>query len=313
MKIAIFLEKYSDWLEASHIFKYNTEKKNIDLYYINNDRNDASISKVFEPFLDRKDSLTLHEFPNREKAFKQFGEDYKMLQKGDWAMAPFIRYKPLWELIKINKSGVTTCHLSECFPDSFGKIGYRLGYRGLKIKTILAIPYFYRYAFAHMPDCCFYPLYPQIRNPFVKTTLPASLPSLSQDKLTFLREKTQGERRPLLITGFGFNLQKMAKNLNLTKYIATSKHKEIIIDGICYPIDIRICAEEVLSSGLISSIIGYNSSVMAWATHLENIEIKCYESRELNKQYGLFGYFSRKTLKKMGIKLLPYPKEFIDN
>lgn len=112
--------------------------------------------------------------------------------------------------------------------------------------------------------------------------------------------------------GFGYDYKRMAESLGLTRYVATSKHKEIIIDGVVHPLDDFICAEEVLLSGVVDKIIGYNSTAICWAYRIGGIEIETYEASALNRQYGfLFGSLSRKTLAKCGINLLAEKKDFL--
>ena len=103
------------------------------------------------------------------------------------------------------------------------------------------------------------------------------------------------------------------KYLNIQEYIATSKNKEIIIDGKVIHLDDFICAEEVMLSGCVDEVIGYNSTAIGWALLIGNIKITCYESTALNRQYGFFnGSLTRKTLKKCGVRLLTECKYMIN-
>ena len=183
--------------------------------------------------------------------------------------------------------------------------------RGIKILTI---PIFSLFAYINKPDICFFPFKNKIRNTFVKKTIPAFLPELTESKKVFFQNSLKGEQRVLLIGGFGFSIQKMASYFKLDKYIATSKNKEIIIDGTIYPLTERICAEEVLLSGMVSKIIGYNSTVMIWAKmYFPNIEVLCFASSELNRQYGkYFEKFTREALNKIGVELLPENIELLE-
>jgi hypothetical protein len=156
-------------------------------------------------------------------------------------------------------------------------------------------------------------MYPKVRNPFVRTTIQAAIPELNPEKKQFILQHAPGDKRPLLISGFGYNLQKMVTHLGVTRYIATSKDKEIIIDGRVIPLDDFICAEEVLLSGCVNEIIGYDSTAMCWAYLLNNVKITCYEAKKLSEQYGfLNGYLTRRTMKKCGLTLLPQCQEMVD-
>ena len=321
MKAIICLEKFSDWLEAYSVFIDNTDLKEVRLIYIENERNNKkAVESLFEEYKNNI-SFEYQGFTDRTLYFKACRDSLSELSKGDVLAAPFIRYREIWTLVpEARVKGITTVHLSESFPDSFGRLGYRLGFRlvggfDIKgfIKQLCIMPFAYHYANTHKPDICYYNMYPAVKNEFVRTTKQAHLPKVNTKKKAFLLDKINGEKRTLLIAGFGYNLQNMVKYLNLNKYIATSKDREIIIDGIRYPLDDYICAEEVLLSGCVDSIIGYNSTAMCWAYLIGNIKITCYETKRLSYQYGfLNGYLTRKTLKKCGIELLPECKEMLD-
>lgn len=321
MKVLICLEKYSDFLEAESIFYYFNDIQEVELVYWENERNNTIA--VRNMFYDFKEKICFNYISceNRLQLFEKANERLQGLHKGDVAAIPFIRYRNFWSLISAAKSeGIITVHLSETFPDSFGLIGYRLGYRmGGKLfskknlKQLIGIIPMYLYALTHKPDLCFYNLMPYVHNPFVKETVQAVLPKISEYKRNFLQNIVGDKKRPLLISGFGYSLDKMVKYLNIQEYIATSKNKEIIIDGKIIPLDEFICAEEVMLSGCIDEVIGYNSTAIGWALLIGNIKITCYESTALNRQYGFFnGSLTRKTLKKCGIYLLGECKYMIN-
>lgn len=314
MKAVICLEKFSDWLEAYSLFTHFPAISEVKIIYIENQRNSKKAVESLFAEIKERISFTYEGTSNRTLFFTAIGNCIPMLQKGDVLAAPFIRYRNIWSYIsETKKRGIVSIHLSESLPDSFGRLGYRLGFRlqnGSDAKEILKqlciMPLMYGYATQHMPDFCFYNMAPAVKNPFVKKTIKASIPALDAHKKSFLLEHATGEKRPLLIAGFGYDLDKMVEVLQVKRYIATSKNREIIIDGIIYPLDEYICAEEVLLSGCVDAIIGYNSTAMCWAYLLGGVEITCYESKALSRQYGFMnGSLTRKTLKKCGIELLP--------
>lgn len=321
MTALICLEKFSDWLEAYSIFCYFKNISSVRMLYIENVRNNRNaVENLFENY-KKTIIFSYRGVDDRQAFFKCISEEMRDLNKEDIFAAPFIRYREIWTCVsEARKRGVVTVHLSESLPDSFGRLGYRLGFRlvgGFNIKGLLkqliSMPIMYFFAKRHEPDICFYNMADYLPNPFVKTTIKAAVPVCDNRKKTFLKSLVGEEKRPLLISGFGYNLEKMVKHLTVEKYIATSKDKEIIIDGKVYPLDEFICAEEVLLSGYVNRIIGYNSTAMCWAMMLGNIEIECYESRKLSELYGfLNGYLSRKTLKKCNVVMLPECKEMVD-
>jgi hypothetical protein len=321
MNVVICLEKYSDWLEANSIFAYDDRPKHVTILYIENQRNTAKAVEAMFFNYKEHNTFTYISCPTRDHLFVRIGEQLQGLSAGDILAAPFIRYRNIWAVVPEAKSrGVITVHLSESFPDSFGRLGYRLGFRlvgGFNwkgfLKQVCVMPYMYWYALRHQPDICYYNMYPKVSNPFVRTTIQAAIPELNPEKKQFILQHAPGDKRPLLISGFGYNLQKMVAHLGVTRYIATSKDKEIIIDGRVIPLDDFICAEEVLLSGCVNEIIGYDSTAMCWAYLLNNVKITCYEAKKLSEQYGfLNGYLTRRTMKKCGLTLLPQCQEMVD-
>lgn len=320
MKATICLEKYSDWLEAYSAFVHYPQIYRVTIIFIENERNNKkAVESLFFDFKERC-SFEYCECNDSNIFFKKIKEAMSQMQAGDILAAPFIRYRTIWANVpEARKRGITTIHLSESLPDSFGRLGYRLGFRlvggfNLKglIKQLISLPIMYVYANRHKPDICYYNLYPHVVNPFVRETRQAEIPSLDPAKKHFLKEKAMGEKRPLIISGFGYDLKKMVKCLNVDKYIATSKGREIIIDGINYPLDYYICAEEVLLSGCVDSIIGYNGTAVCWAKLIGNVRITCYEAKKLCHQYGfMYGCLTRRAFKKCGLKLLPERKDML--
>lgn len=313
MRLLICLEKYSDYLEAYSVFCHFGIFQGVDILYLENERNNGKAVKNMFGEFKLNLSFNYISCSNKLQLFQNANKRLQMLQKGDVAAMPFVRYRDFWSLVPFaRKKGIVTIHLSETFPDSFGLIGYRIAFRmGGKLfskknlKQMFGILPMCFYALTHKPDLCFYNLMPYVHNPFVKKTIQAFVPTISEAKRQFLQNIVGDKKRPLLISGFGYDLEKMVKSLNIHEYIATSKNREIIIDGEVIPLDEFICAEEVMLSGCVNEVIGYNSTAIGWALLIGNIKITCYESSELNRQYGtLNGFLTRNTLKKCGINLL---------
>lgn len=322
MKVIICLEKFSDWLEAYSIFCHFDGIESAKVLYIEGERNnETAVKGMFEEFKSRL-PFSYVGTPDRPRFIEHIEKEIALAQKGDILAAPFIRYRPIWATVpQARKKGIITVHLSESFPDSFNRLGYRLGFRLVTgrnivgiVKQLLLTPAHYVYATLHKPDYCFYNMAPAVQNDFVRHTVKAYVPKVEQSKRDYLQSLTGGEKRPLLISGFGYDWRKMATYLGAEKYIATSKNREIILDGKIIPLDYYICAEEVMLSGCASSIIGYSSTAMCWAYLLGGIPITCYESSKLNEQYGfLNGILTRRTMKRCGLTLLPECKEMIQD
>jgi hypothetical protein len=315
-KVIIFLDKYSDWLETYSVLDENRSLiRQVDIYLLNNDRNDASsVRSVYIGILKEKSSIiNIIQFKDKLELFQYFEIAAHKLSPGDFVVAPFIRYRDIWKLGGNKLKNIITVHISECIPDTFGHVYYRLGFKSRKFKTWATLPFAKIYAVMNKPDRCYFPFYPSMTNPFVKKTFQPSKPPLIDSKGILLENIISGENRTLLIGGFGYDIEKMASYLNLDKYIATSKGMEIIVDGQIYPLSERICAEEVLLSGYVNKVVSYNSSAVVWAKILyPQMEIVCYMATALNKQYGfLFNKLSIRSLNNIGIKVLPECKQML--
>src|SRR5690606_28949846 len=178
----VVLEKYSDWLETYSLFNSKQAFSRIDVCFIENDRNDfKSVEGVFQHLLPNH-SVSYYSCETRENLFVVAREKCLHLEKGDYFLAPFIRYKNFWKLIRTSPKGVTKVHLSEVIPDTFGLIGYRMAYRGRNWKSWLTFPLAFLYALTHKPDVCFFPLYPTLKNPFVRKSGRPIVPSLTTRK-----------------------------------------------------------------------------------------------------------------------------------
>lgn len=305
-RIVIFIQKYSDWLEAYSVIKENPELP-IICHFVENERNDeSSMKSIFEYLTNAKVIYLKYEnFLEMEAAFST-------VKDGDIFVAPLCRFRSLWRTVKKSSKRIRMVCLSESLPESFGLIGYRLGFQGRKLKTKLALPALVLYDFLNKPEIGYFP-YSKIKNPFVKSSFPASIPPLSPYKQKLIEELTGGKKRPLIVSGWGYNLENMVDQLGLTEYIATSKGLELVVDGQKIPINERICSEEVLLSGYVSYVVGYNSATMVWAKYIyPNISIDCYESLVLNKLCGKFGTYSKKTFEKIGIEVKMGKPEMMD-
>lgn len=323
MRVVIFLGKYSDWLEAYSIFVHFKNIKEARIYFKEDSRNNLkavqTLYSEFKPYIDFS-YIAIH---NESENVEYFKQEISYLTKGDVLAAPFIRLRGVYcpFITTTRRKGIITVHLSEALPDSFGFVGYRFGFRmrgGFTFKNVLkqiiSLPYMIFYSYIHRPDICFYELEPNVHNKFVKSSVVPALPKLSEDKVEFLKKMTNGDKRTLIVGGFGYKVQNIARAYKLSHYIATSKNKEIIIDGRVIALDYFICAEEVLLSGVVDRIIGYNSTAICWANFIGKINIICYDAKMQSEIAGhYFSYFSRKTLKKCKIIMLSQDDNLIDN
>ncbi|MFD2276212.1 hypothetical protein ACFSQZ_07015 [Rubritalea spongiae] len=313
--------KYSDWLEAWSLLTEDSYDEII--FHIIEDRrnNQQSVEKVVDELPVKRD-VTIVAHGSKQEWMDAVGRCALELKIGDTLAAPFIQYMYPWRLLGVGrgkkgvslahipravKAGVRTVHLSEGLPDSFGLLGYALGYRRLSWKSLPAVLLTPLYALLHKPDENYYPLAEYLANPFVKRTRSVTRPVLGVAKREVLDSYAGTEKRPLLIGGFGYSAEKMAKELGISSFWATSKNREIIVDGIAHATDIQISAEDVLLSGWVSEVVSYESTVVCWARCLEpEIKVSCYSAPALSKVFGpIYRILAARTLSKIGVTVLP--------
>lgn len=312
-KAIIVIEKYCDWLDAFSIVK-DYSNYSIELHFLENVRNDFfSINSLFSQFELKEIKI----FGHQDKDYFINVLPYEIakykFQPNDIVAMPFVRYISIWKALKKIPNFVITIHISEGMPENFGQIGYRLGFRSKKIKTWITLPFAKLFAILNKIDICYFPSYPFFNNPFTKVTRLVHIPPLVNSKKIVLEELLGPVKRPLIIGGFGFDVAKMAKVLELKYYIATSKEMEIIIDGVSIPLKERISAEEIIIGNYVSALFSYTSNVVVWCKRINpEIPIQCYKSSGINHFAGpLYSYFAKKALLKMGIKVLDEPKEML--
>lgn len=294
------IEKYSDLLELySAVISWRPET--ITFVFPSGHRTSIeSIGQMIAAWTLPRGAL-FHEVNSRQEA----ATVSKRLAITDGHLcAPFVRYREFWSLVPVlRRQGVRTTHLSEALADTFGHIGYRIGYRGRAWHTWISIPYFKYRALFCMPDECFSPCAPEIRNPFVKTTHETLRPPLSRVQKSRILNLLGEKSRPLLLGGFGYDIEKMANHLGISTYVATTKSRGIIVDGVHIPLEMHLCAEEILMSGLVTKLVSYTSTAVVWAKRwYPELEISCYRARALDRQYGpIFSFLAAKALLKMGV------------
>jgi len=154
---------------------------------------------------------------------------------------------------------------------------------------------------------------PVVTNTFVRESLPVSIPPLVEAKSTLLRELLGDRARPLVVGGFGYDASRMASALKESHYVATSKAKEIIVDGKQIPLPFHISAEEVMLAERPSRLVCYAGTVPVWAKCIHpELKIDCYRSSAMEKSFGsLYTVYARKTLKQIGIDIQPEQKEML--
>lgn len=304
MTMLVVFDKYSDWLEAYSAFlEYPSHK--VVIHFLENQRNDyASMDSLVKGLgIDHKSELNVHR--THISLFEGVFSASMTLSEGDVIVAPFIRYRELWKIISSAKN-VMTIHISESIPDAFGLIGFRLGFRGLNLKNVCLLPFTIIFALLNRPGVCFFPLMPVLKNDFVKETKTPHMPILINEKKILLDNLLGDKKRTLIVDGFGYCHLNMAKHLGLNSYVASSKAKELIVDGKIISIPVRISAEEILLHGLITDVVSYNSSTLAWIKFINpNMPIKAFISKELDLKYGSYTYYSRRVFNKMEIDLFP--------
>jgi hypothetical protein len=312
MKLLIYLDKYSDLFEAYSCIEFYSPA-DIKVIFLNNQRNSQdSVSSFLNNISSLKDSsISFYPCDTREQTLSVTDSLFLEMCSGDIFCAPFIRYHSIWTFVRLARDRqIKTVHLSETLPDTFGLLGYRLGFRGRSLKSWLSSPLAVMYARMNKPDLCFFPMMPEIANPFVKDSRQASIPPLANEKLYHLKSIITDEPRTLLISGFGYDHFNMASASGCKRWIATSKNKEIFIDGNRVELPYHVTAEEVLMLKRPPRLISYTGTAVVWAKRIyPGLDIECYKASGLDYQYGsLYSVMASRSLNKIGIKVLPENK-----
>lgn len=154
-----------------------------------------------------------------------------------------------------------------------------------RLKSIL-LPVIIRRFFK--ADICFFPFSPTYQSCFAKQSLAVNPISLDQNKKALI-SKIIKENDPeyLFIGGYEYTPEYLAGLYKTDKFIATSKEKVIIINGEKKPIDLFICAEDVLSVFKPKAVVGCASDAVLSAKLLYP-DIPCYalESTGATNSWG---------------------------
>lgn len=202
--------------------------------------------------------------------------------------------------VLLKNENYTLIHISDGVAHAFSLIGYVLGFRfKLKFRDIVKCFIVYFEYKKSMADYSFFSLYPNF-NCFSKQTLPITYEKKISEKMDFIKKS-----KTLIVPGWGMTVQDLANYFNVSNnYCATSKDKEIFVDGSCQKLTNYITGEDVIDSSSIETVVGTPSTVLIYAkTKHPNLNVHCVLTGELNKTYGLFyEYFYVKLGKKVGVK-----------
>ena len=190
--------------------------------------------------------------------------------------------------------------------DSFGLLGYRLGFRLNNWQSIFKLPLVFL-GIIIKPDECFYPLFPSFKNPFVEQTLPAIVPSFNSSFTQYVRSLFAFDADILIVSGFGLSHQHLASlsGVSNSQYIASSKYMEVIVNGNEVKLNHYLTAEEILLCFPINRLITYESSAIAWTKKINSeIEITCYKAPGLLNFSPFYSFFIKKSLSRINIAVL---------
>jgi hypothetical protein len=310
MIITLVLDKYSDLYESYSAISHHGRKCSLVVFFRPSERIDSRTIELFmlsSGLFDFVNSLEIISIDSWKKIEKH-------LLPTDILIAPFIRYFDLYRLLfSSSQHNITTVHLSECLVDSFGPIGYRIGFQLNNWKSFvkivpLAITYFF-----FRPDQCFYPLFPYRINPLVKKTFHASFPVYDASYINYIRSLIPIYSDTLIIGGFGIDAHALAVYHGKEKtYVATSKHKEIFVNGKLITLPSHLSAEDVLAAHNFSVIISYESSVLCWAKIIRpNAEVICYRADGLKCYSPFINIYAKSVLNALGISVKPLPSSLI--
>ena len=205
---------------------------------------------------------------------------------------------------KLKSLGYTTIHFSDGVNDCFSLSGFLLS---VKVKGVLGFiksVYSYFEYKKSVADFCFYQLYP-LKSCFSKVSLPPKLEKNNMLNTLLIKEINDKQVDTLILPGFGETTESLISFFNIkTNYCATSKEKELNINGLVRPIKNSITAEDVIRSGRIKHLFGTASSACFFAKNYDsNIDCNVMINGKLNENQGRFAeYFFVKYGNKLGIK-----------
>lgn len=318
MRIGIYLNKYSDWLEAYSVLAAHPEAQEVHILHDDSGRCcRASVEPLFEQFKQGRQFSYEPVSPTHEEVFDLLCAELRRMRKGDVLAAPYTRLTHTWrtDLHDLAKNqGVVRVQLSEAFPDTIPALFYEISFNNhvrwgatraqAFWRSIKFTPWVVHHAYRNVPELCYFELAPELRNRYVRRTEPVVLPELPASRREWIEANLTGPKRTLLLPGAGYDLQKMVAALGLTRYVATSKARELHLDGQTLPLEWHLCAEEVILAGCVDRVVGYPSLAFGWARRLGIEKLECYDSADMSKALGLgYGFWVRRALRSLGVEV----------
>lgn len=300
------IKKPADKNELLSIIKYFGIKRLSIITYTNNPRiNESTISDWTK---DLKITPSFYKLDRAKVTSQNFIRFLDSLGEFKYLAIPISNIRPFYKAVPLlKKSGKTIIHISDGTPDAFSLWGYGMGAKVKSFPSFIkaTISYFeYRKAKANF---CFFQLHP-LKCCFSENTLPLVEVGVYADVYSEHMRVIETENiNTLVVPGWGETVESLIELFPETKsYCATSKDKQINVNGNWQKIDHFITAEDVLKTGKIKKVIGTASTAVLFAKIFDpTIECFVVLNGFLNKQFGR--YFERHYRilgEKIGIKFI---------
>ena len=277
-KTIIFVKKPANQFQIQPIIDYT--KADELVFFVQTLDNRLSIKSVqqWDSVHNFKGNCYFYEFNPRNNNSVKIRELLNKQRPFNYVALTYDTGPYLWKNVKWLKQFSKIIHISDgscdntTITDHFLKIFTRFD-RPKDILKLLLYPPIIKFIKADISFHQFYPLY---KNCYSKKTGPTAPFSLTKHKKIIIQSLINNFSPEYVIMNYPeLPATTIAEVLNISNYICTSKHKEILINGEFQKISDFICAEELFEVFKPKAIIGPPSDVILCAK-IKYPEIPCY-------------------------------------
>jgi hypothetical protein len=177
-----------------------------------------------------------------------------------WGVVPWLR-----------RRGITVVNISDgtventTILDSFLRLKLRFSDPFRIVKSLILPP---TIRLIGRADLTFHPFWPTYSSCFSRRS-EAEAPWVLSDAKRPLVDAILRDQAPqdLVIGGYEWPAARIAQEIGSESWVATSKGKELIVNGQAHPLPWFLCAQELLSVFRPTRVVGYSSDALAVARH----------------------------------------------
>jgi hypothetical protein len=223
---------------------------------------------------------------------------------------PLLVGAPFWVNVRFFRRFAEVINISDgssentSIRDSFFRLKFKWRKPYTILKTIL-LPALIR--FVGRADTCYHPYAPLYGSCFSRESFPVSEPDADDPRYASIAALIkQAGAVCLLIGGFDFPAERLAEEFGVRCWVATSKNKELWVNGVRFALDINVCAEEVIELFQPKVVIGYASEAIL-AAKFRHPSARCFAilTPEIGKKWGsLHNWTYVKQARKLNISMV---------